>query len=219
MNRFWIFASAIVLGLLGIFALSELLGLTARFDIQGWMTTPSAGVALLGVAVLAVDVVLPVPSSLVMIAHGALFGVVLGTLLSLAGSLLSALLGFWLGRRGGALVARLVPPDQRARADALLARWGMLAIIVTRPIPLLAEATSIVAGTSRMSYAQLLLPAAAGGLPVALLYALAGSVASGLDSALWSFGLALLVAGLFWLLRDPINRLLRNDHPLSMEEP
>ena len=88
-------------------------------------------------------VALPVPFSLVMVAHGALFGVAVGTtLLSVVGSTVAALVGFALGRRGGPLLTRLVPPEERVRADRLLTRWGTLAIIVTRPVPLLAETTA-----------------------------------------------------------------------------
>ncbi len=95
-----------------------------------------------------VDVALSVPSSLVMVAHGAHLGVVIGTVLSVVGSTGAALVGFALGRRGGPLLARLVPPEERTRADRLLARWGTLAIIITRPVPLLAQTTAVMAGTS-----------------------------------------------------------------------
>ncbi len=65
--------------------------------------------ALTGVTLLVIDIVLPVPSSVVMITHGALFGVALGTGLSLLGSLGSFSVGFALGRRGTALVVRAWP--------------------------------------------------------------------------------------------------------------
>src|SRR5215211_6626130 len=55
---------------------------------------------LLLLFLLVVDVVLPVPSNLVMIAHGALFGVAIGTFLSLVGSIGAALVGFAIGQRG-----------------------------------------------------------------------------------------------------------------------
>ncbi len=81
-----------------------------------------------GVGLLIADVLLPVPSSIVMIAHGALFGVVYGTLLSLIGGTGATLVGFALGRRGGPLLARVVSREERTRADCLLRRWGALAI-------------------------------------------------------------------------------------------
>ncbi|MBC7909307.1 MAG: TVP38/TMEM64 family protein [Pyrinomonadaceae bacterium] len=156
--------------------------------------------AMLGVGLLLADVVLPVPSSLIMVAHGALFGVVGGTLLSLTGSVGAAMLGFWLGRRGGRLLERLLTPEERERADGLLKRWGTLAIIVTRPVPLLAETVAIMAGASGMSPGRAALAAVTGSLPPALLYALTGAAAAKFENAALVFGLVVLVAGCFWLI-------------------
>src|SRR5690606_28842158 len=142
---------------------------------RGGLPAASAGVGLL-----IADVFLPVPSSLVMIAHGALFGVVLGTGLSLLGSLGATLFGFAVGPRGGGLLARLVTPKEKKKADALLARWGALAILITRPIPLLAETVSILAGASPMGWGRMTAAALAGSAPAALLYALTGATARSL---------------------------------------
>jgi uncharacterized membrane protein YdjX (TVP38/TMEM64 family) len=134
-----------------------------------------------------------------MVAHGALFGVVGGTLLSVGGSMGATLVGFSLGRRGGTLLARLVPREERARADHILSRWGGLAIVVTRPVPLLAETVAIMAGTSPLGWRQVALATLVGSLPPALLYALSGATAAGLTSGVLVFALVLLVAGIFWL--------------------
>jgi uncharacterized membrane protein YdjX (TVP38/TMEM64 family) len=116
------------------------------------------------------------------------------------GGALAALLGFALGRRGGRLSVRLVPPGERARADRLLARWGTLAIIVTRPVPLLAETTVIMAGASPLGWRRVALAALAGSLPGALLYALTGAVAASFQNGALVFVLVLFVAGVSWLV-------------------
>lgn len=141
---------------------------------------------------------LPVPPSLVMVAHGALFGVVVGTLLSVVGNTGAALFGFFVGRRGGPLLARFVSAQERA--DGLLARWGTLAIIVTRPVPLLAETTVVMAGASPLGWRRVALAALVGNLPVALVYALTGAVAASFESGALVFGLVLVVACLSWLV-------------------
>src|SRR6185436_9370770 len=135
-----------------LFFIIEALGVPLLVDPTPWLSHGGVFAAIFGVGLLIADVVLPVPSSLVMVAHGALFGVAMGTFLSLLGSVGAALFGFALGRRGGRVLERLVTPAERARADYLLARWGALAIIVTRPVPLLAETVAIMAGASRMSW-------------------------------------------------------------------
>ena len=135
-----------------------------------------------------------------MVAHGALFGVLWGTVLSLIGSVGAAVFGFAIGRRGGRLLERVVTPAERARASSILARWGTLAIIVTRPVPLLAETVAIMAGASSMSWRALVLASIAGSLPPALLYALTGAAVADLQNTALMFGVVLAVAGLFWLL-------------------
>jgi uncharacterized membrane protein YdjX (TVP38/TMEM64 family) len=135
-----------------------------------------------------------------MVAHGALFGVVTGTFLSLLGSVGAALFGFAIGRRGGILLERIVSPDERNRADHILARWGALAVIVTRPIPLLAETVAIMAGASPLGWGRMALAALIGSLPPALLYALTGAAVANLPSTALMFGVVLLVTGSFWLI-------------------
>jgi uncharacterized membrane protein YdjX (TVP38/TMEM64 family) len=162
--------------------------------------------ALVGVGLLLADVLLPVPSSLVMVLHGALFGLALGTVLSLVGSVGAALVAFGIGRRGGPLLGRLVSADERARADHLLERWGALAILVTRPVPLLAEATAILAGASPMPWRRAALAALLGTLPVALLYAAVGVLAASVYHWTLAFVLVLPVAGVYWLLGRSLAR-------------
>ena len=66
-------------------------------------------IALAIVVVLALDVFLPVPSSIVSTAAGALLGVWLGALVSTAGMTLGCVLAYWSGRKVGLpLVRRMV---------------------------------------------------------------------------------------------------------------
>ena len=136
---------------LALFLLVEALNVTVLKDPSIWLAQDGALAGFAGICLLVVDVALPVPSSLVMIAHGALFGVALGTLLSLVGSTVAVLVGFAIGRRGGPLLTWLISIEELEQAQRLLTRWGVLAIIVTRPVPLLAETTAIAAWVCRQS--------------------------------------------------------------------
>lgn len=200
MKRYALTATAVVVLMTVLFLIVEALGVPLLTDPGPWMKGGGVVAASVGVGLLIVDVLLPVPSSLVMVAHGALFGVLLGTLLSLAGSLGAALFGFWIGRRGGPLLERLVSREEAARADYLLRRWGALAIIVTRPVPLLAETVALLAGASSMSWWRVTLAALLGSLPPSLLYALTGATVANFQSTALVFVLVLLVAGSFWML-------------------
>src|SRR5918998_226226 len=148
MKRYWAVIGAILFFFLVLFLLVEAMDVPLLTDPSPWLGRGGVLAALVGVGLLVADVALPVPSSTLMIAHGALFGVVGGTLLSLGGSMGAALVGFALGRRGGPLLARFVQHQGRARADRMLTRWGALAIVITRPVPLLAETVAIMAGPS-----------------------------------------------------------------------
>lgn len=139
---------------------------------------PLAAVA--GVLLLIADVFLPVPSSLIMVAHGALFGIAAGTFLSVIGSTASALTAFAVGRAGNALIRRFVTPAEHERAGAMLDKWGLAAIVITRPIPILAETVAILAGASPVTWPRMLLASFAGSLVPALAYAWAGAQAQGL---------------------------------------
>jgi uncharacterized membrane protein YdjX (TVP38/TMEM64 family) len=201
---------------LALFFIVEALGVPLLTDPSPWMNHGGVLAATIGVGLLIADVLLPVPSSLVMVAHGALFGVALGTVLSLLGSVGAALFGFAIGRRGGKLLERMVTREERTRADQLLNRWGALAIIVTRPIPLLAETVAIMAGASSLGWGRVTLAALAGSLPPALLYALTGAAVANFQNTALMFGVVLLIAGFFWFIANWAAPLLNKDRDRSV---
>ena len=204
MKRYIFIMALMVAFFLVLFFIVEALGVPLLTDPTPWMKRGGVLAAALGVGLLIADVLLPVPSSLVMVAHGALFGVALGTLLSLLGSACAALFGFAIGRRGGKLLELVVTREERTRADSLLARWGALAIIVTRPVPVLAETVAIMAGASSLSWSNIVLASLAGSVPPALLYALTGAAVANFQSTALMFGVVMLVAGFFWFVGNRV---------------
>jgi uncharacterized membrane protein YdjX (TVP38/TMEM64 family) len=179
------------------FGIAEALGVPLFTDPMP--AGPLAGVT--GVALLIADVVLPVPSSVIMIAHGALFGVATGSILSLLGTLGCSLAGFGIGRAGREKVRRYVTDAEYARAARLLDRWGMVAIAATRPVPVLAEVMSIIAGTtSALSWWRVTVASIAGALPAAVAYAVAGHLATKTVGALWLFAALMLMSAAMWLV-------------------
>jgi uncharacterized membrane protein YdjX (TVP38/TMEM64 family) len=207
MKRYLLTVVALIVLFTILFLIVEALGVPLLSDPTPWMKHGGVAAASIGVGLLIADVVLPVPSSIVMVAHGALFGVWWGTMLSLLGSVGAAVFGFAIGRRGGALLERVVTPAERERATSNLARWGTHAIIVTRPVPLLAETVAIMAGASSMSWRAIIVASIAGSLPPSLLYALTGAAVANLQNTALMFGIVLLVAGAFWLVGVMFNRV------------
>jgi uncharacterized membrane protein YdjX (TVP38/TMEM64 family) len=200
MRRYLAVVGALLGLLLAAFLFVEALEIPLLADPRPWLDERNALVALLGINLLVVDVLLPVPSSIVMVANGAVFGVVLGALLSLLGSAGAALFGFALGRRGGPLLDRLVPASERAPADRFLSRWGPLAIVVSRPVPIAAETIALMAGASTLSWRRAALAAVIGSLPGAVLYAVVGAAAAGVDTGALVFGAVVLLAAFTWLV-------------------
>ena len=173
--------------------------------------------ALVGVGLLVADAALPVPASMVMIALGAVFGAVLGTLLAAIGTIGATLVGFELGRRGGALLDRHASLRGWERADRLLKRWGVLAIVLTRPVPLLAETTAVLAGASSLGWERATIAAIAGAIPTAGIYALTGAAVTEHESTALLIGATVAIVGCTWLVdRHLARRLARSrDHELA----
>lgn len=209
MRRYALFAGLMMASFFALFGLAAALDLPLLADPGPWLAEPGWVAALAGVGLLIADVVLPVPSSLVMIANGALFGVAAGSALSLAGSLGAALAGFALGRRGSAFVARFLPEDERRRASSLFTRWGDLAIVLSRPVPILAETVAVLAGASPLGWGRMAAAALAGSLPAAVVYAVTGATAATLGDTAAIFALVLVVAGAVWLAGMRLRRAER----------
>jgi len=140
---------------------------------------PSALViAALTVGILASDILLPVPSSLVSTIAGAQLGIASGTAASWLGMTLGAVLGFCLARFcGRGLVAWFCKPDDVARLDLLGERYGSGMLIMTRALPILAEAAVLLVGVARMRFGRFFLIVALGNLGIALVYSVLGQVA------------------------------------------
>ncbi len=177
-----------------LFAVVEAAGVPLLTDPLPALRAAGAPAAVLGVALLVADVAVPVPASLVMVAHGALFGLLPGAALSLLGGVGATAVGFAVGRRGRRLVERVTTPAQRRRADRLLARWGALAIVVTRPVPVLAETVAVLAGTSPLRWPAALLAATVGTAVPAALYAAAGAAAADAVDGVVVSGLVMALA-------------------------
>jgi len=154
----------------------DLLGISLESTAGSWLANPGAGGALLIVVLLASDVFLPIPSSLIMVLSGAAFGVVGGAALALVGSIAGEWLGFELVRRyGRRLSARLIGEEEFVRFNRFFERHGAAAVLVTRPLPIVMETMSIVAGLSTMKRSVFLAASLAGTAPIVLVYAYAGA--------------------------------------------
>ena len=164
-------------------------------------------VAALVVALLAVDVVAPVPSSVVSVLAGALVGFAGGAMASFAGMTLGCAIGYALGRSGGRVGARRILGEREAaRLDAGWARWGDAFLVVSRPVPVLAEASVIAAGMSAMSRRRFAWLTGLGNAGVSVGYAAVGAWAPDAPSFAVAFALALILPGVAMLAARRLGR-------------
>lgn len=106
---------------------------------------------------LASDIVLPVPSSTVSTACGYILGLWPGILVSWGGMSLACYLGYILAAHfGRPITDRLVGKKEVARLETLGRKHGNWAIIIARPVPVLAEASVLFAGLGGMRLSRLM---------------------------------------------------------------
>ena len=190
-----IITAALCIPLVPFFIIGELPG-------EQWLSATdehAVTFALAGAGLLAMDVLLPIPSSIV--------GTLLGARLGLAGGFLAAFGGMMTGQLLAYAGSRWL---LRNREQALPAAPTLVAVFLSRPVPVLAEAVAIAAGAARVSWAQFLLACGTGNAIYAGALVLNG--ASLVPDALLGPGLVLpmlLPAGawLIWraLRRNPLN--------------
>jgi uncharacterized membrane protein YdjX (TVP38/TMEM64 family) len=157
-----------------------LLGRRTEAWLAAWKQDPppAPAVATGVIVLLATDVLLPVPSSVVATLAGYQLGAVLGTLASWAGLSLGAAGGFALARwLGPPFVRWFTRPDDLAKAARLAEKYGPLLLVLARGVPVLAEASVLLLGMHRLSWGRFLPPVLLSNLGLALAYAVFGEVA------------------------------------------
>ncbi|MGD9646245.1 MAG: TVP38/TMEM64 family protein [Pirellulales bacterium] len=161
------------------------------------------------VAVLAADILLPVPSSFVSTFAGAQLGVVPAAGASWLGMTLGATIAFTvarlLGRAGAVRLASLDDVDRTAR---MTDRYGGWVIVVARGVPILAEASVLALGLSQLSWRRFLPALALSNLGIALVYSTFGHLARHENAAALALAMSIALPAAAaltvraWLRRD-----------------
>lgn len=199
-RTFWLVTAVAAAIIASKLLIENVLGINLDAMAQRWVSSAGTGSAAVLVGLLAADLFLPIPSSLVMVLSGAAFGVAGGSALSLVGSVGGEWLGFELVRRYGTNASRrIVGDDELAKMRAVMARHGAAAVVVTRALPVVMETMSVVAGLSAMSRWTFLASSLLGTLPVVVVYAYAGAVSRATGSVVPAVVMLIAVAGAAWV--------------------
>ncbi len=154
--------------------------------------------SVLSFLILASDILLPVPSSIIMFINGYVLGVVYGALISLAALMVGSIIGYYLGKFSFIGLGK----KKNQSAVALMESYGLLAIVISRGLPVLAETISIVCGYNQMNFRRYLLYSFIGYIPICFLYSFFGQIGQEKNLFLFTFLLSLLLAaGLFVIAR------------------
>lgn len=140
-----------------------------------WFAQSRSYAWALGIGLLLVDLLLPIPATGVMAALGNVYGVFLGTLVGTIGSTGAGLTGYLLARcLGRKVVGFLASREELERFRGVFDRWGGPAVILSRILPILPEVVSILAGLARMSLARFMTALLLGTVPTCLLFSYLG---------------------------------------------
>lgn len=148
--------------------------------IESWQDTPpSAGwLATALVLVLAADILLPVPSGPLITLAGGHLGVPLTAMTAWLGLMLGSVAAFGITKRwGGKLARKLASPEDLATLQAMADKHDTWLLLVTRPLPILAEATVLLCGALDTRWSRLLWTLAIANAAVALTFAALGQQA------------------------------------------
>jgi len=156
-------------------------------------------------SILAIDIVAPVPSSLVSTACGTLLGFWWGAATSFIGMTLGTTVGFFIAR--GLKVSqtflsvskKTLSQTEMSVIPSWFARHGVLALAALRPVPMLAEASVFFAGASALPAKRVLLALTLSNAAVSALYAGIGALGVGFGGIALAFGASILVAGALML--------------------
>ncbi|MCA8994703.1 MAG: VTT domain-containing protein [Planctomycetaceae bacterium] len=146
------------------------------------------------VGVLATDILLPVPSSAVNTYAGAQLGILLGTCAAFLGMTLGSLLGFTLARWGGPRVLRwFTTAEDINRLAKLQERWSVWLLLVTRPLPILAEACVVFLGALQTPWRVFFPTILISNVAIALIYAVLGKWAAAENLTTWALVGSILI--------------------------
>jgi uncharacterized membrane protein YdjX (TVP38/TMEM64 family) len=175
-----------------------------------WLRNFGAWGWLAGIALLMTDLVLPIPSTVVMSALGFVYGPLVGGALAAAGSWLAGMLAYGLCRLLGPGVARrLVGEKDLARGQAVFARIGGWLVAWSRWLPVLQETIACMAGLTRMPFGAFALALACGCLPMGFAFAAIGH--AGVANPALAITLSAALPPILWLVSRRLWRQAAQD--------
>lgn len=118
------------------------------------------------------DILIPIPTTLLITKMGQQYGPFLGGLIGLLGMFLAAVCAYGLTRLLGIRFARFLLGKDLESAERFFDRNGMFAVACSRWLPLLPETISCMAGLTRMPFGKYCLAVLCGAVPMCFAYSM-----------------------------------------------
>jgi uncharacterized membrane protein YdjX (TVP38/TMEM64 family) len=163
-------------------------------------------VGLVVIVLLVADIILPIPSSIIMTLSGKFLGFLPGAIVASIGAMGAAWIGFYACRWGGKKIfLRLIGDKDVGKIRDWFDKYGVFAIILSRPVPMLTEILSCLAGLSQLSARVFTIASLCGTIPICFVYAWFGSISSGSNPwpAVW---ISLVIPAIGWFCVRIIER-------------
>lgn len=195
-----IFVGVTLVPLVPFILWNDSLETTIVAQLKSWSENPWSVFAA-AVGFLGVDLVLPIPSSVISVLVVRQLSELIappwvGTAVAISGIWLGmtiAALSAWVvGRLGGEAVVRKLAGEEFDQLNDLAEKYGATILVLFRAVPLFAEAAALLLGCARVPFWRtFFLPIALSNLGIALVYGILGTQNNGLP--LWAILLASIV--------------------------
>ena len=150
--------------------------------VINWFVNPVFELGIFGILLFILimafqGLLVPIPSELVLLATGMIWGVFGGGIFGVIGSMAAAILCFYVSKKGGRPIAeKLVGKSAINMADHFIHKYGMSAIIIARFLPFVAfDPISYASGLVDMDVKKYSIGSLIGSIPRAFFYSWLGS--------------------------------------------
>ncbi|MBD3197855.1 MAG: hypothetical protein GF317_22580 [Candidatus Lokiarchaeota archaeon] len=147
-----------------------------------WFVNPIYNLGVFGIflfiGVMALQgLIIPIPSEIVLLATGMIWGWILGGIMGIIGSIAAGVLCFYISRKGGRpLAEKLVGETAIHMADNFIHKYGIGAILVARFLPFIAfDPISYASGLVDMDVKKYTFGTTVGSIPRAFFYSVLGA--------------------------------------------
>lgn len=166
-------------------------------------------------AALALDIFLPVPSSLASTLCGSFFGSLGGFLISFGAMTTSCLIGWVVGTLFTPLARRFVGEKDLPHLQSLLARHGIIILLALRTVPVLAETSVLLAGIARVSFWKCMPILLLANALVSAVYVYAGAYGNQSENMLPAFLASIALSALLMLSTFYFRKSPKTNTPAS----